>query len=181
MNVRLNVHIQPAEHLDVKLWLRLLACTTQIEQAIRQRLRLRFNTTLPRFDYLAQLERHADGLRMSELSRSLMVTGGNVTGLTDALVVEGWVERQADPLDGRSWRVSLTPRGRREFKAMAVEHEGWLAELLAGLDPAHKQRLYEQLGSLRRQLAPAPAETGPATIATTPDAQPTVRKTRSRK
>lgn len=77
------------DHMDVKIWLRLLACSTQIEQQIRQRLRARFNTTLPRFDYLAQLERHPDGLRMSVLSRYLMVTGGNVTGLTDQLEKEG--------------------------------------------------------------------------------------------
>jgi hypothetical protein len=85
------------DHSAVKLWLRLLACSTQIEQEIRSRLRERFGTTLPRFDYLAQLERHPEGLRMNALSRYLMVTGGNVTGLTDQLVAEGWVERLADP------------------------------------------------------------------------------------
>ena len=162
----------PADHLDVKVWLRLLACSTQIEQEIRQRLSQRFGTTLPRFDYLAQLERHAEGLRMSELSRCLMVTGGNVTGLTDALVAEGWVDRSADPQDGRSWRVRLTPKGRREFKAMAAEHEGWLRELFAGVATADKQRLFEQLGLLRRQLAQASAGDEPSPS--------TARKTRSR-
>lgn len=146
------------DHLDLKIWLRLLACSTQIEQEIRSRLRQRFGTTLPRFDYLAQLERHPDGLRMSALSRYMMVTGGNVTGLTDQLVADGWVERSPDPEDGRSYRVRLTAQGRREFAAMAAEHELWLAELLTGYGREHKEELYGLLGRLRVHLAHRHAE-----------------------
>ena len=83
-NIGLEARAASDDHSAVKLWLRLLACSTQIEQEIRSRLRQRFATTLPRFDYLAQLERHADGLRMNALSRYLMVTGGNVTGLSNS-------------------------------------------------------------------------------------------------
>ena len=144
---------QAHDHLAVKVWLRLLSCSTQIEQEIRDRLRARFGTTLPRFDYLAQLERHPDGLRMSALSRYLMVTGGNVTGLTDQLVAEGFVERSPDALDRRSLIVRLTPAGRREFARMAVEHEAWLTEMFEGLDAAFKETLFEMLGRLRVHLA----------------------------
>lgn len=143
---------QGDDHLDVKVWLRLLACSTEIEQYIRQRLRARFGTTLPRFDYLAQLERHPDGLRMNALSRYLMVTGGNVTGLTDQLVKDGLVERLDDLEDRRSYRVTLTPRGRAEFALMAAEHEQWLTELFGGLPGADKDTLYHQLGHLRQHL-----------------------------
>ena len=141
------------DHVDVKIWLRLLACSTQIEQQIRQRLRTRFNTTLPRFDYLAQLDRHPDGLRMSVLSRYLMVTGGNVTGLTDQLEKEGLVKREADPDDRRSFRVLLTDAGRRHFAEMAAEHERWLIEMFDGLGTTNKDALYAQLGHLRVHLA----------------------------
>jgi DNA-binding MarR family transcriptional regulator len=144
---------QATDHSAVKLWLRLLACSAQIEQEIRTRLRQRFATTLPRFDYLAQLERHREGLRMNALSRYLMVTGGNVTGLTDQLVAEGFVERRPDPMDRRSSIVRLTPAGRRQFLRMADEHERWLIELFDGLDPQHKDQLYETLGRLRVHLA----------------------------
>jgi DNA-binding MarR family transcriptional regulator len=143
----------PDDHSAVRLWLRLLSCSTQIEQQVRGRLRQRFGTTLPRFDYLAQLERHPDGLRMSALSRYLMVTGGNVTGLTDQLVADGWVERVADAQDRRSLLVRLTPKGREEFLAMATEHEGWLIEMFQGFEPAHRDTLYELLGRLRVHLA----------------------------
>lgn len=156
--IGLEARAVPDDHLDTKIWLRLLACTTQIEQEIRTRLRQRFGTTLPRFDYLAQLERHPDGLRMSALSRYMMVTGGNVTGLTDQLVADGWVERTPDPEDGRSYRVRLTPRGRSEFDVMAAEHERWLAEMLGGYARAHKEELYELLGRLRVHLAHHKAE-----------------------
>jgi DNA-binding MarR family transcriptional regulator len=144
---------QASDHGAIKLWLRLLACSTQIEQEIRTRLRQRFAITLPRFDYLAQLERHPEGLRMNALSRYLMVTGGNVTGLTDQLVAEGHVERRPDPVDRRSSIIRLTAAGRRQFLRMAEEHERWLIELFEGFDPKDKEALYETLGRLRVHLA----------------------------
>ncbi len=147
---------QPTDHGAVRLWLRLLSCNSQIEREIRARLRQGFGTTLPRFDYLAQLERHPEGLRMSALSRYLMVTGGNVTGLTDQLVGEGWVERVPDPKDRRSLIVRLTPAGRRNFLRMARAHETWLAEMLEGFDATHRDALYEMLGRLRVHLAQKP-------------------------
>lgn len=103
------------QQLDVRLWLRLFACSSQIEREISQRLRSQFATSLPRFDYLAQLARHPQGLKMNVLSRLLMVTGGNVTGLTDQLVKEGWVSRADDAQDRRSYIVSLTEQGKAEL------------------------------------------------------------------
>ncbi len=141
------------DHIDLKIWLRLLACSTQIEQQISQRLRTRFGITLARFDYLAQLQRHPDGLRMNALSRYLMVTGGNITGLTDQLAKEGLVERVDDPDDRRSWRVALTPKGRSDFAAMAAEHETWLTAMFEGLGAGDKDQLFAQLGRLRVHLA----------------------------
>ncbi len=157
-HIGLEARAQADDHLDTKVWLRLLACSTQIEQQVRQMLRTRFATSLPRFDYLAQLDRHPDGLRMNVLSRYLMVTGGNVTGLTDQLVKEGLVERIEDPEDRRSWRVALTDKGRTEFAVMAAEHERWLIDLFKGLPAASKDALYEHLGHLRVHLVQRQAE-----------------------
>lgn len=147
------------DHLAVKVWLRLLSCSTQIERDIRELLRLRFGTTLPRFDYLAQLQRHPHGLRMSALSHYLMVSGGNITGLTDQLVAEGWVQRLADPADRRSLLVCLTAAGHAQFVAMAQEHEAWLTHMFAGCTVAFKKELYGMLGQLRLQLAPVASPT----------------------
>jgi len=141
------------DHLSLKLWLRLLACSTQVEIEVRSRLRARFDMSLARFDYLAQLHRHADGLRMSTLSRYLMVTGGNVTALTDELERDGLVQRESDPEDRRSWRLRMTAAGRKAFERIAREHEQWVIELFAGLDAVQKQALYEGLGRLRVQMA----------------------------
>ena len=152
---------QSTDHSAVRLWLRLLSCSTQIEQDIRTRLRERFGVTLPRFDYLAQLERHPEGLRLTALTRNLMVTGGNVTLLTEQLVNDGWVVRTTDPADRRSAIVSLTASGRRRFLAMAAEHEQWLAELFDGFDGEHRDQLYEQLGRLRAHLSPRGTSTLP--------------------
>jgi DNA-binding MarR family transcriptional regulator len=140
------------DHAKLRLWLRMLACTTQVEAQIRRRLRLRFDITLARFDYMAQLFRHRDGLKMRDLSRYLMVTGGNVTGLTTDLERDGLVVREGSATDRRSWIVRLTPNGRRSFEAMAREHEGWILELFASLDDVVVKQLHEQLGRLRVQL-----------------------------
>jgi DNA-binding MarR family transcriptional regulator len=108
--------------------------------------------SLPRFDLMAQLERTRDGLRMSELSRRLMVSGGNVTSLVDLLVGEGLVERREVPGDGRASAVCLTRSGRQTFLAMAREHEAWIVELTGTLPAADRDRLYQLLGRLKRSL-----------------------------
>ena len=140
------------DHAVLKLWLRMLASTTQIEAEIRKRLRERFDITLARFDYMAQLYRYKDGLKMRVLSRYLMVTGGNVTGLTDELERDGLVAREADPSDRRACIVKLTAKGRRGFETMALEHEAWIHELFGGLDARAVQQLHDHLGTLRVHL-----------------------------
>lgn len=137
------------DHAALKLWLRMLSCTNQIEAEIRRRLRVQFDTSLPRFDYLAQLYREPEGLRMKELSSHLMVTGANVTGITDELERDGLVVRSSSPTDRRSWIVRLTPKGRSHFETMAQEHEQWILELFACLGSPALAQLYQQLGSLR--------------------------------
>ncbi len=149
----LESRVSDQDHQALKLWLRLLACTTRIEDQIRQRLRQDFGTTLPRFDLLAQLERHPEGLSMRELSQRLMVTGGNITGITDQLESEGLVLREPHPSDRRSLTVRLTPAGRRLFKRMAATHEGWVVELLAGWNADDKARVYALLAGLKTHLA----------------------------
>ena len=140
------------DHAALRLWLRMLASTTHIEAEIRRRLRERFDISLARFDYMAQLYRYRDGLKMRDLSRYLIVTGGNVTGLTDDLARDGLVIRESSPSDRRAWIVRLTAKGRRQFETMAEEHEGWILELFAGLDAKTVQQLYQQLGQLRVHL-----------------------------
>ncbi|WP_299431857.1 MarR family transcriptional regulator [uncultured Meiothermus sp.] len=141
------------EHLQaIRLWLRLLTCTNLITTEIRTRLRESFQTTLPRFDLLAQLERHPQGLKMGELSRRMMVTTGNITGITDQLEAEGLVRRAVDPRDRRSFTVKLTPQGRKVFAEMARVHEGWVIEFFSGLGAAEKDSLFTLLGRLKAHL-----------------------------
>lgn len=185
-NIGREARTQASDHSAVKLWLRLLSCSTQIEQLIRGRLRQRFGTTLPRFDYLAQLERHPEGLRMNALSRYLMVSGGNVTGLTDQLVAEGHVERGPDPGDRRSLIVRLTPAGRAHFLGMAAEHEAWLVALFDGFDNPRRQALFDLLGDLRVHLVDSAGDAAAATEASAqapaqaPAASPASARARTR-
>ena len=146
-------------HDALRLWLRLLTCTLLIEGRIRARLREGFATTLPRFDLMAQLERAPAGLTMSELSRRLMVTGGNVTGITDMLEAEGLVARVNHPTDRRAYTVKLTASGRRLFARMAAAHERWIVDLLAGLDAGEQEQVYRLLARLKQHLQTTEGQT----------------------
>ncbi len=139
-----------SEHPDaLRLWLRLLTCTQLVEKQVRSQLRGRFDTTLPRFDLMAQIERSADGLKMNELSRRMMVTGGNVTGITDQLVAEGLVDRVEVAGDRRAYRVCLTPKGRRLFNEMARQHEQWVVAAFAALSEKEVATLHKLLGKVK--------------------------------
>jgi DNA-binding MarR family transcriptional regulator len=140
------------DHAALRLWLRLFTCSQLVEQRIRGKLREEFGTTLPRFDLMAQLERAPLGLRMNELSQRMMVTNGNVTGITDQLVGEGLVERCAVPGDKRAFRVRLTPKGRTQFHAMARAHERWIVECFQSLSAQQIGRLHSQLARLKQGL-----------------------------
>lgn len=146
------------DKLELKLWLRLLTCGNLIEGEVRARLRETFATTLPRFDLLAQLDRAPEGLTMGELSSRLMVSNGNVTGLTDALVREGLVSRVPEPDDRRSLRIRLTSLGKRAFDAMTPVHEQWIDEMMAGLTRAEMAHLLELLGKLKLSVRRAGSE-----------------------
>jgi DNA-binding MarR family transcriptional regulator len=139
-------------HQALKLWLRMLSCTVRVEDAIRSRLRTTFGITLPRFDLMAQLERHPDGLRMGELSKRMMVTGGNVTGIAAQLEGEGLVVRVPDPQDGRAFMIMLTQAGRVAFGEMAAVHECWVAELFQDIPAADKARMIALLDTMKQQL-----------------------------
>jgi DNA-binding MarR family transcriptional regulator len=140
------------DRLELRVWLRLLTCTTLLDGHVRSRLRREFDTTLPRFDLMAQLDRAPDGLTMGALSRRLMVSNGNVTGLIDRLVGEGLVARRPAPGDRRAQVVRLTARGRRAFDRMTPAHQSWVEDLLGGLDRRQMAALYEGLGQLKSSL-----------------------------
>jgi DNA-binding MarR family transcriptional regulator len=153
-----------SDHAALKLWLRMLACTTQVESEIRRRLRVRFDTSLPRFDYLAQLYRATGGMRMKDLSSHLMVTGANVTAITDELERDGLVTRSSSPTDRRSWILNMTPQGREQFEVMAKEHEQWVLELFSCLDAVTLAQMYQQLGGLRVHILNSQADTVPPSV-----------------
>ena len=137
----------PQDHKDeLRLWLRLLTCSNLVEGEIRRRLRERFDTTLPRFDFLAQLERSPDGMTLGDLSKRMMVSNGNVTAVAEPLLQAGLIERSPMSTDRRVHIVKLTRLGRAEFAKMAAEHEAWIAALFAELRP-------DEIGDLLRLLA----------------------------
>lgn len=147
---------EDSDHLQLRAWLRLLTCANLIETRVRGGLRETWNITLPRFDLLSQLHRAGeDGLTMGDLSRAMMVSAGNVTGLVEALVGEGLVRRTTSAADRRQSRVRLTPAGKRGFEAMLPEHERWIDEAFAGLDRGDLKRLLELLAKLKQSAKAA--------------------------
>ncbi|WP_245150615.1 MarR family winged helix-turn-helix transcriptional regulator [Pollutimonas harenae] len=144
----------PEDHQDLRLWLRMLTCCNLIESELRSRLRTEYETTLPRFDLMAQLLRVPGGMKMSELSRHMMVTNGNITGITDQLEKEGLVERVKVASDRRSSLIRLTTKGKRIFRKMAQSHEEWVRAMLGGLSEKSRNNLFEALGELKLLAQP---------------------------
>ena len=140
----------PEDHGDeLRLWLRLLTCTTLIEGEVRSRLRERFDVTLPRFDLMAQLDKVPEGMTLSDVSKRMMVSNGNVTGLVERLVESGHLDRRTSDADRRVQVIRLTKAGRAEFRRMAAEHELWIADIFADLTPKDVRELMRLLAKTK--------------------------------
>jgi len=158
LDAETKVAERPHDHRDeLRLWLRLFTCKELIESEVRRRLRDSFKVTLPRFDLMAQLDRAAKGMTLGELSRRMMVSNGNVTGLVDRLVEQGLIDRRPSVKDRRAQIVTLTAEGRRSFRAMARANGDWIGEMFADLSPADIETLLRLLAktkmSARRAIA----------------------------
>ena len=141
---------QPEDHREeLRLWLRLLTCSTLIEGEVRRRLRDEFDLTLPRFDLMAQLDKAPDGMMLSDLSKRMMVSNGNLTGLVDRLVASGHVVRRASITDRRAQMVHLTREGQVAFRTIAGEHEHWIADLFGDLTAKDRTDLMRLLAKAK--------------------------------
>lgn len=141
-----------SDRMELRVWLRLITCFNLLDGAVRQSLHQNHATTLPRFDVLAQLYRASAPMSMGELSRRLMVTNANITGLIGRLAREGLVDRRPSAEDRRRHMVELTPEGTRMFEAMAEDHRVWLSDMTAGLDRAEMSELFRLLGRLKESV-----------------------------
>jgi len=140
----------PEHHGDeLRLWLRLLTCTTLIEGEVRSHLRKRFDVTPPRFDLMAQLDKVPGGMTLSDVSKRMMVSNGNVTGLVERLVQSGHLDRRTSVSDRRVQLIRLTKAGRAEFRKMAAEHEDWIANMFSGLSPKDIRELMRLLAKTK--------------------------------
>lgn len=139
----------PSDELDLRLWLRMHTCATLVENRIRSQMRTTFDTTLPRFDLMAQLAVAPRGIKMSELSRRMMVTNGNITGITDQLERDGLVERIKVATDRRSCLIRLTARGRQSFRRMSSAYQDWVSDMFKGMPSDRQELLFELLGELK--------------------------------
>jgi DNA-binding MarR family transcriptional regulator len=146
-----QVRPQSDGHLRLKLWVRLLRAVRPIEAELRRRLHREFGVTLPKFDVMAALARREGGMTMTEVSRFLMVSNGNVTGLIDRLVGEGLVVRTANENDRRATFVRLTRKGVKLFEAMAAAHERWVDEILGAFGDDECKAMAGLLDALRME------------------------------
>jgi DNA-binding MarR family transcriptional regulator len=156
LDAETKVAERPDDHkTELRLWLRLLTCTTLIENEVRRRLRDHFDITLPRFDLLAQLDRTPNGMTLGELSQRMMVSNGNITGLVDRLVAQGLIRRVPSPTDRRVQIVSLTAEGRKFFRAMARENAEWVGQIFADLTPSDIDALMPLLAKTKASAGKA--------------------------
>jgi len=139
--------------MGVRVWLRLLSATMIVEKRVRRRFAAQFETTLPRFDILAALDRQPGGMTMSELSRTLLVSNGNVTALVQTLATDGLLTVTQSPTDRRVTTVALTATGAARFADMAAAHRDWIEAMFDGLSARDKSALFDLLGTLKTSIA----------------------------
>lgn len=142
------------DRANTRVWLRLLSCTMAIEKEVQRRFGER-GMTLPRFDVLAALDRHPEGMTMGALSKMLLVSNGNVTGLAQKLKGDGLIEMTPLPSDRRTQIVKLTSEGKQQFNKLSRAHHDWIDQMLAGLDFTQRERLYVALGTMKLSIAKA--------------------------
>lgn len=146
----------PGDHgSELRLWLRLLTCSTLVETEVRRRLRTEFDSTLPRFDLMAQLVRAHDGMVLGEVSKRMMVSAGNISVLVERLVEDGFISRATSPNDRRVQIIALTAFGRAQFEKMAKAHAEWIAELFGEMAPQDEAKLLDELAVLKRSIVGA--------------------------
>jgi DNA-binding MarR family transcriptional regulator len=145
-----------SETAAVRAWVRILAVHKRAIATLRDHLDT--DMTLPRFDLLANLVRN-DGQTLAALSRSMLVTAGNLTGLVDRAARDGMVERRADPSDRRAWRVHITTKGQRAFRDAERRHAARVSRIFAGFSGPELQTLTRLLDKLKDDLH-APASVG---------------------
>jgi len=143
----------PRRKMALRIWLRLLTSSQLIEKRMRGLFRTEFETTLPRFDVMAALAREPNGQTMGDVSRWLLVSSGNITGIISRLVKDGLVTRTQVSDDRRSQCVQLSARGRKEFERMSKAHEKWIRDMLCGLSRQEMATLDELLTKVKMCLA----------------------------
>ncbi|MEE8338938.1 MAG: MarR family transcriptional regulator [Xanthomonadales bacterium] len=143
----------PRKKRALRVWLGLLTSSQLIEKQVRARFRTEFDTTLPRFDVMAALAREPKGQTMGDISRWLLVSSGNVTGIVSRLVADGLVTRTRSADDRRTHLVRLSRKGQAEFERLASTHEQWIKELLCGITRQEMATLDELLRKVKVCLA----------------------------
>ena len=136
----------------------------------RQRIARRWRLTLPQFDVLAELARaDAGGFTFVELSRLLLVTSGNLTGIVDRLQQQRLVERRPDSRDRRVIRVALTEKGRRVTDEVLPAHAADIEEILAFMPRTELTQLSESARPPARRAARARGSRASGERRRTPD------------
>lgn len=145
----LETRLQPTACSHLRTWFRLLSCTKLLENEIRSRLRKEFNTTLPRYDMLSHLEKHPEGILMGDLSRHLLVTNGNITGIADQLIKEGMVQRIKPLEDRRRSLLKLTAKGKKTVTTIHTAHHDWICSVFGKLSDTDIQHFLKNLNLLK--------------------------------
>ncbi|MEE8296041.1 MAG: MarR family transcriptional regulator [Sphingomonadales bacterium] len=137
----------------LRLWLHLITLTTVVEKKIRRNLKTKFETTLPRFDIMATLDRSGQKMTMGDLTSRLLVSKGNVTGVVASLVKQGLLKRERDKSDKRTHYLSLTNKGKREFSEQAKAHQGWINDYFSGQEMSELSAMVAQLSKLKETIS----------------------------
>lgn len=125
--------------IALQLWVKLARAASTMGKMSAENIK-GFGLTEPQFAVIECLG-HLGPLSHTELSRKMLVTGGNITCVIDNLQKENLVERIQDKKDRRVSSVKLTAKGKKLFREKFVEHAKFIATISSVLSEQEQRQL----------------------------------------
>lgn len=145
------------DDLKTRLMNRMTAISSQLTHELNYRMKQELELSLAKYEVLLAIDRSENGqVTMSNLSRKLLVSNANMTGMTSRLQIDGFVEKKALASDRRIFSVALTETGKRILQNAEIKHRIWVNELTAPLNAEEigiLNALFDKLDQETTQLA----------------------------
>jgi DNA-binding MarR family transcriptional regulator len=106
----------------------------------------KYGLTFPQYNVLRVLDASEEGRNtITNVSRTMLVSGANMTGVAKRLEKNGFLSRKNDPDDERLTRLVISSRGRETLRSISDEKDRFVESYLSSYSPEEKSLLFSML------------------------------------